>query len=109
MHRADQKLGEVLRYFSILSILVAGLGLVVPDGLVAEKDKADALREATIQKNRLFFHRWRPANETYLFLFRKHEQGQNAKEIPMFDPLIAEKEGEIEVMRTALLESLKKR
>jgi len=54
---------------------------------------------AIIEKNRLFFHRWRPANETYLFLFRKHEQGQNAKEIPMFDPLIAEQDKKIEAAR----------
>jgi len=33
--------------------------------------------------------------ETYLFLFRKHEQGNNAVEIPQFDPLIAAKEKEI--------------
>ena len=51
-----------------------------------------ALRAAIIRKSDLFFHRWRPANETYLFGFRKHEQGQNAKEIPMFDPLISEAE-----------------
>jgi lysophospholipase L1-like esterase len=55
----------------------------------------DALRTAIRQKNELFFHRYRPQNETYLFLFRKHEQGNNAVEIPMFDPLIAEKENEI--------------
>jgi hypothetical protein len=48
-----------------------------------------SLRKAIIHKNELFFHRWRPANSTYLFGFRKHEQGQNAKEIPEFDPLIA--------------------
>ena len=48
-----------------------------------------ACRKAmSIHKNELFFHRWRPANSTYLFGFRKHEQGQNAKEIPEFDPLI---------------------
>lgn len=39
-------------------------------------------------KDQLFFHRYRPQNETYLFLFRKHEQGNNAVEIPEFDPLI---------------------
>lgn len=55
----------------------------------------EALRTAIRQKNELFFHRYRPQNETYLFLFRKHEQGNNAVEIPMFDPLIAEKEREI--------------
>ena len=53
------------------------------------------LRSAILAKNELYFHRWRPANNTYLFLFRKHEQGQNAKEIPLFDPLVAEREQEI--------------
>ncbi len=62
--------------------------------------KAPALRAAIIRKNALFFHRWRPANETYLFGFRKHEQGQNAKEMPMFDPLIEKAEAEIEKLKT---------
>ena len=48
-----------------------------------------------LQKNRLFFNRWRPQNETYLHGFRKHEQGNNAKEIFMFDPLIKDKENQI--------------
>jgi lysophospholipase L1-like esterase len=39
-------------------------------------------------KDELFFHRHRPQNETYLFLFRKHEQGNNAVELPQFDPLV---------------------
>jgi len=47
------------------------------------------LRKLVVEKNRLFFHRWRPANETYIFLFRSHEQGNNAVEIPQFDPLVA--------------------
>jgi lysophospholipase L1-like esterase len=50
------------------------------------------LRTAIREKNELFFHRHRPQNETYLFLFRKHEQGNNAVEIPQFDPLIEVKE-----------------
>jgi hypothetical protein len=53
------------------------------------------LRKAIGAKNELFFHRHRPQNETYLFLFRKHEQGNNAVEIPQFDPLIEAKEKEI--------------
>jgi len=53
------------------------------------------LRSAIGEKNELFFHRHRPQNETYLFLFRKHEQGNNAVEIPQFDPLIEAKEKEI--------------
>ena len=50
--------------------------------------RSDALRKQGVAKNTLFFHRWRPANETYIFLFRKHEQGNNAVEIPQFDPLV---------------------
>jgi hypothetical protein len=50
-------------------------------------DKA-ALKQLIREKNQLFFHRYRPQNETYLYLFRKHEQGNNAVEIPQFDPLI---------------------
>lgn len=74
------------------------------EGLGLQPDFPDSakLREAVVDKNRLFFHRWRPANETYLFLFRKHEQGNNAKEIPMFDPLIEKKEKEIEKLRREL-------
>ena len=46
-------------------------------------------------KNQLFFHRWRPQNETYLFGFRKHEQGKNAAEVAAFDPLVAAAEAEL--------------
>jgi lysophospholipase L1-like esterase len=60
-----------------------------------ETIQAEQLREAINAKNELYFHRWRPQNETYLFGFRKHEQGNNAREIPLFDPLVAAKEAEI--------------
>ena len=59
------------------------------------------LREAIIHKNELYFNRWRPQNVTYLFLFRAHEQGNNAVEIPKFDPLIEEAEREIAKLRVA--------
>jgi putative heme-binding domain-containing protein len=64
-------------------------------------DFREAIRPAIIRKNALFFHRWRPANETYLFGFRKREQGQNAAEIPKFDPLIEAAEAEIEKLKRA--------
>jgi putative heme-binding domain-containing protein len=57
------------------------------------------LRQAILAKNQLFFHRWRPENSTYLFLFRKHEQGKNAQEIPRFDPLIEAEEKKIATLR----------
>jgi lysophospholipase L1-like esterase len=67
-----------------------------------EVDQVDKLRRTIIEKNRLYFHRWRPQNETYLFGFRKAEQGQNAKEIPEFDPLVEKKEAEIAQLRKPL-------
>ena len=61
--------------------------------------QARELHAAILKKNELFFHRWRPQNSTYLFLFRKGEQGRNASEIPQFDPLIAEQEQRIVSLR----------
>jgi lysophospholipase L1-like esterase len=43
-----------------------------------------------IKKNELYFHRYRPQNDTYLHGFRKHEQGQNAREVPQFDQMVEE-------------------
>jgi hypothetical protein len=62
-------------------------------------EQAEKLRKLIVEKNRLYFHRWRPENETYLFGFRKHEQGNNAVEIPKFDPLIEKLEKEIAKLR----------
>jgi GDSL-like Lipase/Acylhydrolase family len=59
----------------------------------------DTLRQAIVAKNELFFHRWRPQNLTYLTGFRKHEQGNNAKEIVEFDPLVEKAEKQIAELR----------
>ena len=73
-----------------LAPVVAGLfSLQVPE---QKSDAGAELRKLIQAKNRLFFHRWRPQNETYLHGFRKHEQGNNAVEIPQFDPLVEAKE-----------------
>jgi hypothetical protein len=72
-------------------------GWVVNQG--PQFDQAELLRQTIVKKNELFFYRWRPQNNTYLFLFRKHEQGQNAKEIPEFDPLVEGEEQKIAILR----------
>ena len=59
------------------------------------EEDTDELREAIVKKNVMYFHHWRPQNVTYLFLFRKHEQGNNAKEIEEFKPIIAKLEQRI--------------
>ncbi|HEV7866528.1 MAG TPA: hypothetical protein VGO90_02525, partial [Chthoniobacteraceae bacterium] len=61
----------------------------------------EAIRAAVLRKNELFFHRFRPANSTYLFGFRKHEQGQNAKEMPEFDKLVEAADAEIDRLKRA--------
>jgi lysophospholipase L1-like esterase len=71
----------------------------VPLNQGPEFDQSERLRRAIVEKNRLHFHRWRPQNETYLFGFRKHEQGKNSVEIPQFDPLVARQEEEIARLR----------
>jgi len=62
-------------------------------------DQAENMRKTIREKNETYFHRWRPQNETYLFGFRKNEQGKNAKEIAEFDPIVAKLEGEIARLR----------
>jgi len=51
-------------------------------GFKVERDYTldlEPLRQAIRKKNELYFYRWRPQNETYLFGFRKHEQGRTAR------------------------------
>lgn len=62
-------------------------------------DQAAKLRETIAAKNFQYFNRWRPQNETYIFGFRKKEQGHLAPEIPQFDPIVAGKEAEIAKLR----------
>ncbi len=92
-------------YQKLIGKLIAGLGLKVPD---VSPSTFESLRKQVLAKDTLFFDRWRPQNETYLFGFRKHEQGQNAKEIPMFDPLIAEADKKIQDLKAAALASAKR-
>jgi lysophospholipase L1-like esterase len=56
---------------------------------------AEELRQTIVKKNEMYFRRWRPQNVTYLFLFRKHEQGNNAKEVDEFLPIISRLEEKI--------------
>ncbi len=58
-------------------------------------DPSPALRGAILKKSAAFFHRFRPANATYLFGFRKREQGRNAVEMAEWDKLIADADARI--------------
>ena len=65
---------------------------------IESTEPTEELLDLIREKNRLYFHRYRPQNETYLRGFRKHEQGQNAKEILEFDALIAQAESRIQAL-----------
>ena len=69
--------------------------------------RSEQLRQAIVTKNRLYFYRWRPQNDTYLFGFRRHEQGQNAAEIPQFDPLVDEQEAKIHALAVPVARSFR--
>ncbi len=71
----------------------------VPMTIGPEFAATEELRQAILKKNELFFYRWRPQNTTYLFGFRKHEQGNNAAEVAEFDPLVAQQEKKIAQLR----------
>lgn len=59
----------------------------------------ELIRQRIVEKNMLFFFRWRPQNITYLTGFRKHEQGNNAVEIAQFDPLVEQIEVQINKLK----------
>lgn len=92
-------------YRAWVSKIVEGLGLTAPKLPPAA---VDPLRQTIIKKDQLFFNRWRPANETYLYGFRKHEQGQNAAEIERFDPLVTAEDDKIHEQKVAALEAAKR-
>lgn len=75
------------------------IGSVSDWNVSADTPKSEQIRSLIRHKNELVFHRWRPQNFTYLFGFRKHEQGNNAVEIPQFDPLVAEYEAKIQALK----------
>ena len=62
-------------------------------------DQEEHLRRLVIAKNLEFFNYWRPQNDTYIFGYRKQEQGRNAVEISRFEPLTEAKDAEIARLR----------
>jgi lysophospholipase L1-like esterase len=102
-------------YLSAAMAIEAGLGLAISrraesaggsKGRVRLSPEAEALRQLIIEKDRFFFHRYRPQNDTYLRGFREYEQGNNAVEIPQFDPLVEEKDLQIHEMKRRLPKGL---
>jgi hypothetical protein len=69
---------------------------------LAQREKLRALIE---EKNRHYFHYWRPQNDTYIFGFRRKEQGHLTAEFPKFPPILNEKDAEIAKLRVPVAHS----
>ncbi|MBG31268.1 MAG: hypothetical protein CMI31_14925 [Opitutae bacterium] len=69
--------------------------LELPPRKDLDQQKGRRIRNLTKAKNDLYFYSWRPQNQTYIYSFRKHEQGRHAKDIPGFAPLVAKMEQSI--------------
>jgi lysophospholipase L1-like esterase len=64
-----------------------------------EFDQLEKLRELIAEKNLHYFHYWRPQNDTYIFGFRRKEQGHLTAEFPKYPPILNEKDAEIAKLR----------
>jgi lysophospholipase L1-like esterase len=62
-------------------------------------EQLEKLRELIAEKNLHYFHYWRPQNDTYIFGFRRKEQGHLTAEFPKYPPILNEKDAEIAKLR----------
>jgi len=81
-------------YARIAAILVRALG---GDAALREMDAQDRelLRTEIVKKNALYFHRWRPRNDAFVYGERKDEQPIAQSEPEQFEPFIEEREAVI--------------
>lgn len=63
--------------------------------ILLDSDKADQIRKTIIKKNTLFFHRWRPRNDAFVYGERKDEQRIAQEEPVQIEPFIAKQEATI--------------
>ena len=82
-------------------IIAQALSLPAPVVQI-DSEKADQIRSTIIKKNTLFFHRWRPRNDAFVYGERKDEQRIAQEEPVQIEPFIADQEAAI----TLLLEEL---
>ncbi len=82
-------------------LIAEALTLPTP-AIKIDSKKADHIRNTIIKKNTLFFHRWRPRNDAFVYGERKDEQRIAQEEPAQIEPFIAKQEAAI----TVLLEDL---
>ena len=88
-------------YQNIISIMARDLRL--PDPVIAlDSKEATALRATILKKNTLFFHRWRPRNDAFVYGERKSEQITAQHEPEQFEAFVTKQESHIRKQLEAL-------
>ena len=82
--------------------LIAETLVFPPPVIKINSEKANQIRSTIIKKNTLFYHRWRPRNDAFVYGERKDEQRIAQEEPAQIEPFIAKQEAAI----TLLLENL---
>lgn len=66
--------------------------LKLPPPKIVAANQLERIRHAVSKKNRLYFHRWRPRNDAFVYGERKDEQKIAQVEPEKFEPFIAKQE-----------------
>ena len=88
-------------YRKAADLMAKSLGFPSPV-ISIDSEKAKQVRKNIVKKNTLFFHRWRPRNDAFVYGERKDEQRVAQEEPAQIEPFIASQEATI----TSLLEDL---
>ena len=82
-------------YARLAQMIGDSLGLP-PPRIDCQTVQAAKIRAAIVRKNTLYFHRWRPRNDAFVYGERKSEQVIAQREPQSFEPLIAQQEQHIQ-------------
>ncbi len=73
-----------------------------PPVIQFDSEKAQKIRKTIVKKNTLFFHRWRPRNDAFVYGERKDEQRIAQEEPVQIEPFIAKQEAAIRLLLQSL-------
>ena len=88
IHPADHGYREIAR-------IIAEQLKLPPATIELSSDAAEEIRTSIVKKNTLYFHRWRPRNDAFVYGERKDEQIIAQTEPERFEPFIEKQEREI--------------
>ena len=69
-----------------------------PKPKITSAERIENIRETVAKKNRLYFHRWRPRNDAFVYGERKDEQKIAQTEPEKFEPFVARQEEAIRAL-----------